>query len=55
MVAGGRSDHASCALDAPRERALPHLHGGVGCVELWSGAMGDIYLWQAAVVRALQS
>ena len=55
MVSGWRSGHAASEVDASREHPVPDVYGGVRRLELWRGAVGDLHLWQAAVVWTVQS
>ena len=50
MVSGWRSGHAAGEVDASREHPVPDVYGGVRRLELWCGAVGDLHLWQAAMV-----
>lgn len=49
---GGWIYHAPRSLDATRKHSLPNIHCRIGCLELRCGSVGNIYIWNAAVVSA---
>lgn len=52
----GRWAHfTSSALDASREHYVSQIHVGIGCLVVWRGALGNLLIWQTAMVRLFQS
>lgn len=49
---GWRTHHATHSLDASREHHVQEILHGKRCLELWSHLVGDLYLWEAALVSA---
>lgn len=54
LFVGGWSYDAANTLDAAREHHVPAVHHRERCVEPWCGTVGDLHIWQAALVPALQ-
>lgn len=50
LPAGWRTHHAPHSLDAPREHHVQEILHGKRCLELRSHLVGDLYLWEAALV-----